>query len=372
MGSCGNDIVAGTSDMSDGKKLEQKERFLQELSHLEKAHKSGLVSLQEYKVVKQALEKKLTVFENHVKQDAAKERAVHKLVGKPLTPIKKGSEKYFMKLDKAKEVSFHSPALPAKTTKNLSKKVHKKEIPSLETSSLLSSQESPEKLMPVKQDIPIALHSDSSSNSSPPTQDSHTYKNIEELLDDQESHWRLGFVMLTLFLLILLYVKFTSFGVVSSAVSIDAYLEYSSSYSHETYDILQELVATYGNQLRMNYHLVGTGEQNALASAAIACAEDQRQGGAYLQALFSKDPASWKTMDDLLLFTQELGLEGSLFQLCMEGDVKTMLYSGEVDAALAADITYTPTLVINSKKIVGAVGIEAIQQVIDSELTTVG
>lgn len=345
------------SDGVKGKKIGQKERFLQELSHLEKAQKSGIVSLQEYKQVKQVLEKKITAFEKQTKQDAAKEKVVEDLVGKPLTPSKKGSEKYFVRLDKEKEVPLLSSQKQAKATKETSKKLPKKETASLDTSGTILPSSSAER---------------SPSLMIPPESESPPFKNIDDIVDDQEPHWRLGFVMLTLFLLILLYVKFTSFGSVDPVVSVDVYLDYTSSYSHETYNFMQELLEMYDDRLWLNYHLVGPGEQNALASAAIACAEDQGQGTAYLQALFTKDPASWKTVVDLLLFSQDLGLDASLFRLCVEGDVKMILYTREVNAALAEDITYTPTLVINSKKIVGAVGAEAIQQVIDSELTALG
>ncbi len=352
----GDDLVAETSEGIKGKKLGQKERFLQELDHVQKTHKSGLVSMQEYKQAKQVLDKKLAHLEEQAKQTAAKEKVMNDLLGQPLTPLKKGPEKYFLKIDKVKETS--APSLTTshgKTTKDASKKTPKTEAGKSRTEkNVLDSYQDP------------------SSSSPTAPQDPHTYKDLEDIVDPQEPHWRVGFVMLTIFLLILLYVKFTSFGALDTAVSLDAYLDYNSSYSQETYTVLQELLATYGDRLWINYHLVGPGEQNALASAAIACAEDQEQGAPYLQLLFSKDPASWAAADDLLFFARDLGLDSSLFQLCMESDVKIMLYQREVDAALAADITYTPTLVIHSKKIVGDVGAEAIQQVIDNELTALG
>lgn len=373
-GPCGDDSMVVASDGVKGKKIGQKERFLQELSHLEKAQKSGIVSLQEYKQVKLVLEKKITAFEKQTKQDAVKEKIIEDLVGKPLTPSKKGSEKYFVRLDKEKEVPLLSSQKQAKATKEASKKLPKKETEksSAEKHTIAITQQETASLDTSGTILPSSSAERSPSPMIPSESESPPFKHIDDLVNDQEPHWRLGFVMLTLFLLILLYVKFTSFGSVDPVVSVDVYLDYSSSYSHETYTLMQELLATYDDRLWLNYHLVGPGEQNALASAAIACAEDQGQEATYLQVLFTKDPASWKTVDDLLLFSQDLGLDTSLFRLCMEGDVKMMLYTREVNAALAEDITYTPTLVINSKKIVGAVGAEAVQQVIDTELQSLG
>jgi predicted DsbA family dithiol-disulfide isomerase len=299
---------------------------------------------------------------------------VNDLLGQPLTPSKKGPEKYFLKIDKVKETS--APSLTTshgKTTKDASKKTPTKEAGKSRTEkNVLDSYQKETTNAQKEGSLLVVSHQDPSSSSPAAPQDPHTYKDIEDIVDEQEPHWRVGFVMLTIFLLILLYVKFTSFGALDTAVSLDAYLDYSSSYSQETYTVLQELLATYGDRLWISYHLVGSGEQNALASAAIACAEDQKQGTPYLQLLFSKDPTTWTSADDLLLFARDLGLDSSLFRLCMEGDVKIMLYQREVDAALAADISYTPTLVIHSKKIVGDVGAEAIQLVIDNELTALG
>jgi hypothetical protein len=361
-----------------------------ELEHLEKAKKSGLVSHKEYGEAKRVLQKNRKARDKKKKDAVAKDKAVEAIVGQPLSPRKKGSGKYFMKVPKPK-VSKPSPKKedvkkPVKKVKKGSKKkvasVKKKDVskkavvkkpvnkvetiaaPEVLSGSVIESVAKPSYVDTVQ--------SVDSSDLVQASDNSLRYKDLDPIAEDQETNWRLGLAVLTIFLLILLYVKFTSFGAVGNAVVVDAYLDYSSSYSHETYNVLQEITVAYGENVFIDYHFIGSTGQSVLASAAVSCASDLDKEYAYQSYLFDIDSASWSTSSDLVAFAEELDLDVGLFELCLTSDMKDAYVDREIAAAEELGIDYTPTLLVNNKKIVGDVGYDAIVSVIDAELNILG
>jgi protein-disulfide isomerase len=151
-----------------------------------------------------------------------------------------------------------------------------------------------------------------------------------------------------LFLIILLYIKFTSYD--NTPVVIDAYLDYASQYSKDTYAVLQQLSAE-SPSLIVTYHLVGTSEQSISAAHAFFCAAQQGREKEYLNYIFT-------TETDFETAAQTLGLDTALFGNCMIEP-----YTSDAD-----EISYTPTVFVNDNKIVGAVGYETIQRVVENEM----
>jgi len=365
----------------------EKDRILKELEHLEKTRKSGLISEKEYKDAKHSIEKKQADTEKKAKQKVAKDNAVKNIIGLPLEEVSKGSKKYFIKIKKSKEVEKEKIPLKNKAVKKKSpykkstkvnvsvKKATKKQVKKIEAPVEKSIAETPVSKKPIFKDVedvinkePIVEHEPE--KTVPIPSDSIQYKDIDDIVEEQETNWRLGLAVLTIFLLILLYIKFTSFGAVAGVVAVDAYLDYDSSYSHDMNVILQDLELEYGEGIWITYHIIGSGEKNNLISIGMGCADDQEKGSAYLEYAFVQE--SLVNTDDLVNYAEELGLDTSMFRLCVESGVKSMLNNREISAAEELGIDHTPTLVINNKKIVGAVGYDAVKGLIDEELNSLG
>lgn len=325
----------------------EKKRLLKELEYLKKTFKAGILPMDEYNNAKKAIETKIRTVEQRVKQDEAKEKAVENIIGRSLVPkhvefarktgqeyqTKRHHEKYFVKIHNHKEQK-------EKKVKSTAEKPYSDKIePKIESAEQPSTAK---------------------------------YKDIDELVETDNTNWRFALAILTIFLLILLYVKFTSIGTMSDVVTMDIYLDYNSKYSHEMYTTLQSIKEEYGEIVLIEYHLVGDNPQSMLASEAIACAEEQERGQEYRDYLFSLDTTVWATISDLVSYAEMFGYDTSLFKLCLEGGTKSQYYMTEQESAKKQGVEYTPTIFINNKKIVGAVDYETIKAVLESEMTSLG
>ena len=401
---------------------QEKDRLAREFVHLEKTRKTGLSS-QEYAAAKKSLEKKQHFIEQKEKQETAKEKAVEEILGSAsILPVshkspkkiehasslplpsssaeheKKRHQKYFMKLDtpildtpkqqplqaseipqaNVKEnVKAHSKKMFDKPVdKKIIKKIEKKkepEAPKVQITSVDSVAQERHPQTEQHQQVHRETSSASSAFSSP-VQHSlspEEYKDIDDLTSDDENHWRFALALLTIFLMILLFVKFTSYGSAEDVITVDAYLDPTSSYSQDMYLALQSLIAEYDDVLWVDYHLTGATEHATLISHAMFCAEKQGHGTEYLSYYFSQDVLV-SDLSVVLSYATALGLDSVAFETCLSDPSYAALYAEQQAQAKELDITYTPTLLINNKKIVGAVGADAVKIVLDQELTKMG
>lgn len=337
----------------------EKKRLQKELEHLEKARKSGILPLQEYQTAKKTLEAKMRAAEHRARQEEAKQKAVEEILGTSVPADSsdqkktgKKHEKYFLRIDKAKEKKEETKE--AKIKKETEKK-HAEKQEKKEAGNVLHEAAEKEQRI-ISEPLPFESK----------------YRDIDELVEQEDTNWRFALAILTIFLLILLYVKFTSFGAGTEMITADAYLDYSSGYSYQMFAVLQNLKEEYEGTVLIEYHLVGEGAQSMLAAEAVACADEQEKKQEYLEYLFSQDATVWKSAEDLVSFAVALGYDKGAFQLCLEGAAKAPFVTQEQANAKEAGITYTPTVVINNKKIVGAVAYEEVKAVLDAEMSALG
>ncbi|MBI5073109.1 thioredoxin domain-containing protein [Candidatus Woesearchaeota archaeon] len=387
----------------------QRERLLLEMRHLEQTYKSGLLRLQEYTLAKKAVDKKISLLEQKQKQFEAKEKAVEEILGassilssqnsKEISSHEKQHHKYFEKIEKPKTVVSQNGETSSKPFKDLSKPLSTKDASEKIKEKIVEKKTDAEKKPQKKKEIrdkearahkeqssikkeqipasehlqiPHQLPADSlpssvldSSISSPPC------KNIDELVEQEDSNWRFALAILTLFLLILLYVKFTSFGGSSDVLTVDAYLDINSQYSKDMHGVLAQLMSDYGQSLWVSNHIVGSTPESILAGTAAACADQQEHGSEYLDYLFSQD-AAFATDADAIAVASTLGLDAASFSACLADPAVKKQYISSQEEIASLDISYTPTLIINNKKVVGAVGYDAVKIVIDKEMTSLG
>ncbi|MEK6867563.1 MAG: thioredoxin domain-containing protein, partial [Nanoarchaeota archaeon] len=196
------------------------------------------------------------------------------------------------------------------------------------------------------------------------------YQAIDELVEDDDTNWRFALAVLTIFLLILLYVKFTSYGASGDVMTLDAYLDYASPYSRDMHAVLVMLQSEYGEKLWVEYHLVGTTDFHTLAASAVSCADAQQRKQEYLAYLFSVD-GSLVTAQEFTAAAETLGLVSADFALCLSASDSSAYLQQQLEYE-EVEILYTPTLVVNNKKIVGAVGFDAVKSVLDEQLLQLG
>ncbi len=412
---------------------QEKDRLAREFVHLEKTQKTGMLSSQEYTTAKKSLEKKQRFIEQKEKQETAKEKAVEEILGSAsILPVsskaspkkadaslpsvssaslaavssstsehssehasdKKRHQKYFMKLDTPKHpvsqhlennkdahssqtVSVHSKKTPDKhSDKKTLKRTEKKKEPETLAVQITSVDSKSSEQHPAA-DQEVRSHGGGTSslspsfNSSAPSPYPDEYKDIDELTSDDENHWRFALALLTIFLLILLYVKFTSYGSAEDVITVDAYLDPTSSYSKDMYLALQSLIAEYGDVLWVDYHLIGVTDHALLISHAMFCAQKEGHGTEYLSYYFAQDVLA-SDAKAISSYAPALGLDSAAFETCLSDASYPSLYDEQQKQAEAQDITYTPTLLINNKKIVGAVGADAVSVVLDQELVKMG
>ena len=247
--------MAVTSSEKNSKQTE-KDRLLKELEHLEKAQKSGILPLQEYASAKKTLEKKLLHLEQKRKQAAAKEKAVKDILGdSSLLGSSQKSTSLFSKKEK-------------KTEKE------KKSVVSQDSSNSAHH----EKIYDIPQKVVLADKSEKFEN-----------KDVDAFVEQENTNWQFALAILTLFLLILLYVKFTSFGTVHDVLIVDAYLDTTSQYSKEMHAVLTTLSEEYQGTVWVEYHLVGISNQSILVGTAVLCANQQERGREYTDFLFLQE-----------------------------------------------------------------------------------
>ncbi len=274
---------------------------------------------------------------------------------------RKFTEKYFkqkeVKQKEQKKVEF----------KQELKEKHKEQNKSSET------KKEKESSIPLSEHLPVSHQLPAASLSSPVLDPalSSSYQDIDELVEREDSNWRFALAILTLFLLILLYVKFTSFGGTTDVLTVDAYLDITSAYSKDMHGVLAQLVSEYGQSLWVTNHIIGSNPESILAGTAVACAGNQDHGTEYLDYLFSQNTV-FATDADAIALATTLGLDSSVFSSCLADPAIKEQYLASQDEIAALDITYTPTLIINNKKIVGAVGYDVVKAAIDAEMTALG
>ncbi len=319
----------------------EKKRLLQEITHLEKAQKSGIISKEEVASAKVGIDKKIRALEHKEKQTLAKNKAVEEILGASLVASGKRHTKYFAPL----EISKHA------ASKTEQKKVFK---------------ENEKNALPVQDTH--ATSDLSSSSVSPPLHPE--YHAIDELAQEDDTNWRFALAVLTIFLLILLYIKFTSYGAPGDVMTLDAYLDYASLYSHDMHAVLVTLQSEYGEKLWVEYHLIGTTDFHTLAASAISCADAQQRKQEYLGYLFTPEN-TLATAQEFTAAAETLGLVSADFSACLSA-ADSQSYLAQQQEYVTLEILYTPTLVVNNKKIVGAVGYDAVKSVLDEQLLQLG
>ncbi len=118
-------------------------------------------------------------------------------------------------------------------------------------------------------------------------------------------------------------------------------------------------------------HAAFLGQESVWAAEASECAANQGKFWAYHDLLFQKQSGENQgafTKDKLIGFAQELKLDMSQFQPCLQNDQTLDRVQGDTRESQQAGVRGTPTFFINGQALVGAQPLEAFQAAIDQAL----
>lgn len=125
-------------------------------------------------------------------------------------------------------------------------------------------------------------------------------------------------------------------------------------------------------KVRLGYfHFAFLGPESNWAAEASECASDQDKFWEYHDKLYSSQSGENQgafNKDNLKKFAQELGLDTSAFNECLDSGKYTQLIQDESSMASSIGVRSTPTFLINGRAIIGAQPFEIFQQTIDSLL----
>ncbi len=144
---------------------------------------------------------------------------------------------------------------------------------------------------------------------------------------------------------------------------------YSCHYTKLVEPTVQRIIEHYGDKILfvyMDFPLTLTHDNALLASEASHCACDEEKYWEYREYLFANQPKQY--YDDLLIYAQEVGLDGQKFKECLDEEKYKDLVNKNYQSGLDAGITVTPTFFINNQTIVGAKDFKEFKKVIDKEL----
>lgn len=157
-------------------------------------------------------------------------------------------------------------------------------------------------------------------------------------------------------------------GPETAPVTIVEFSDFDCPFCAALQPALQQIKQEYGDQLRLvfrQFPLVGLHPNAWMAAEASLCAREQGEFPAMHAALFAE---TTKDVEHLQEIAEEVGLDGPLFEECLNIGQYDAEVQADYDAGIAAGVRGTPTMFINGSKIVGAVSVIVIKEMIDREL----
>lgn len=133
-------------------------------------------------------------------------------------------------------------------------------------------------------------------------------------------------------------------------------------------EVYQPLLAAYPGKIKLVYRnlpLTSIHPDAMPAAEAAMCAGDQNAYWQYHDKLFASETLGTDTYKQ---YAQELGLDMTAFNDCIENHKFQKAIQDDSDFAINLGVRSTPTFFVNGLAIVGAQPLEVFKQVIDKEL----
>jgi protein-disulfide isomerase len=157
-------------------------------------------------------------------------------------------------------------------------------------------------------------------------------------------------------------------GPKDASVTLVEFSDYQCPFCSQTTSLVDQLLAAYPKDVRlvMKQFPLTSIHQNAMnASKAAIAAGKQGKFWEMHDELFKNNRAL--TVDDLKKYATQLGLDAAKFETDMNSPETAKLIDEETGHARAADVTGTPSLFINGKRVMNR-SIEGMKAMVDEEL----
>jgi len=130
---------------------------------------------------------------------------------------------------------------------------------------------------------------------------------------------------------------------------------------------LKKLRANYSDRVKFIYRnlpLSYVHPEAVIAAEASLCANDQKMFWEYHDLLFEKQD-QYKTVDELISFAEDLGLNKDLFSVCMTSEKYKEKVNFDLQEAIRFGAQGTPTFFINGILISGVIEYDTLQTLVD-------
>lgn len=122
-------------------------------------------------------------------------------------------------------------------------------------------------------------------------------------------------------------------------------------------------------------HFTILGPESVLSAQASECAADQGRFWEYHDSLFENQAGKNKggfSRDNLKRFANEIGLDTSAFNQCLDSDPYLSIIQEQTGYASSLGFQGTPAFLVNGKALIGMQTFEDMQKYIEEALTEAG
>lgn len=153
-------------------------------------------------------------------------------------------------------------------------------------------------------------------------------------------------------------------------VTIVEYSDFECPFCGAAHPTIQQVMDTYGDQVRLVYrHFpLSFHAQAQKAAEASECAADQGKFWEFHDKMFENQDALTGGVAQLKKWATELRLNASKFNSCLDSGEKADLVAEQASGGADIGVTGTPGFFINGISVVGAQPFSTFKQVIDAEL----
>jgi protein-disulfide isomerase len=161
-------------------------------------------------------------------------------------------------------------------------------------------------------------------------------------------------------------------GPESAPVTVVEFSDFQCPYCKQVVPTIEQALERYDGKVRVvfrQYPLTSIHPQAFKAAEASLCAADQGKFWELHDVMFAEQNAL--DVPALQEKAKRIGLDEAAFSTCLESGKYTAQVQADLRSGSAAGVSGTPAFFVNGRPMSGAIGLEALSQVIDEELARV-
>jgi len=137
-----------------------------------------------------------------------------------------------------------------------------------------------------------------------------------------------------------------------AAMVVTEYSDFACPACKKASPMLKGLLEKYGDQIKIEYrHLVSIHSNAFEAAVAAECANDQGKFWEYHDKLFKVNKDSSFTSENLNKYAEEVGLDITLWQTCIDSEERDKVVQEDSRKARALNFNGTPSFLLNGSPV---------------------